>query len=288
MECATNVSGKPNEGGLQLIRSDSPGRLSWVGGYDPHFDHVQITKCANAELGVFGGSTASGAVHNEDGALIWTDVAQGWTFAAVLDGHAGFDSTEAVIRLIESARPAIAKLLDEPVNVAFPSIEKYLNDALRSEEFVEECQQLTGETAVLICAQKGGYLWWMSIGDNLLYVLHPELARLGQYTVNTRHFFQWVGRVNSLMLDVPAFTSGVFELRQGLNRILLVTDGLLEFGSRPFESGPHLLASLGEPESEEGAVLPPLRAVQDGEGKDSATIVSWDVHVERAASIPSG
>ena len=97
-----------------------------------------------------------------------------------------------------------------------------------------------------------------------------------------------MGRANSLTLDVPAFSTGTFELRQGLNRILLLTDGVLEFEGRPFESGTRLLATLGEPGSNESAVLPILRAVQDADGRDSATIVAWDVDVERAPLQPSG
>lgn len=37
-----------------------------------------------------------------------------------------------------------------------------------------------GETACLVCYQHGGYLMWLSVGDNQLYLLHPELQRLGQ------------------------------------------------------------------------------------------------------------
>ncbi len=272
--------------------SESPNDLSWIGGHDPHFDHVQVTKCSNVEMGVFGGNTAAGAFHNEDGALIWTDATKGWTFAAVLDGHAGFDSTEAVISLLERGQSTITELLNGPSGEAFPAVHSYLMEALTSEEFVEECRNRTGETAVLICVQKGGFLWWMSIGDNLLYVMHPELSRLGQYTLNTRHFFQWVGRANSLTLDVPAYSTGTFELRQGLNRILLLTDGVLEFEGRPFESGTRLLATLGEPgsdpENDQSAVRPILSAVQEANGRDSATIVAWDVDVERAPLQPSG
>ena len=101
-----------------------------------------------------------------------------------------------------------------------------------------------------------------------------------------------MGRANSLTLDVPAYSTGTFELRQGLSRILLLTDGVLEFEGRPFESGAQLLATLGEPgsdpENDQSAVRPILSAVQEANGRDSATIVAWDVDVERAPLQPSG
>ncbi len=240
------------------------------------------------ELGVFGGSTKAGAVHNEDGALVLASPGSGCSFAAVLDGHAGTDSTEAVIRLLDSERETVAELLELPVRDAFKRVQAHLITKLTADKFVRACQQMTGETAVLFCAQKGDFLWWMSIRDNLLYVLHPEFARLGQYAINSRQFFQWVGRANSLVLDAPALTSGALELRGGLNRILLVMDGLLEFDDRDLESGANMMNAVEASVRDTGGVRQLLERVKSADGVDSATAIYWEADIQRTPLYPSG
>ena len=84
-------------------------------------------------------------------------------------------------------------------------------------------------------------MWWFAVGDCVLYLFHPELGALGQYALNQRQFFEWIGRVNTFWGSVPSFTVGTRELRGGLNHIVMLTDGLLEFGNRPFEN-PEVLA----------------------------------------------
>ena len=49
-------------------------------------------------------------------------------------------------------------------------------------------QKIKGETACLLCVRKENYIWWLSIGDCLVYVFHEELHKLGQYALNQRHF----------------------------------------------------------------------------------------------------
>src|SRR5439155_2839921 len=138
--------------------------------------------------------------------------------------------------------------LSEPVVSAFSSLHRHLLALFHSPVFREKCARVQGETACLIGARKGPYHWWLSVGDCLVYVFHPELARLGQFALNQRSFFEWIGRANSLGLPVPCHASGVRELRRGENRILMTTDGLLEFGTRPFEDPRELCRWLG-PES---------------------------------------
>jgi len=163
----------------------------------------------------------------------------------------------------------------------------------QSPAFREQCAHLQGETACLICARKNRFLWWLSIGDCLVYLFHPELARLGQFALNQRSFFEWIGRANSLGLPVPCHASGVRELRRGENRILMTTDGLLEFGTRPFEDPRELCRWLG-PESGvaggsmEARVRAALTRVKEGRGSDSATVIAWICEIAAGGLQPSG
>lgn len=38
--------------------------------------------------------------------------------------------------------------------------------------------KIKGETACLLCVRKENYIWWLSIGDCLVYVFHEELHKL--------------------------------------------------------------------------------------------------------------
>lgn len=81
----------------------------------------------------------------------------------------------------------------------------------------------TNESAnlVLETIKKEQYLWWMYIGDNLVYLFHPELIELNQFALNQRQFYEWVGKVNTFDLDIPCYTTGTRLLREGQNYIYL-------------------------------------------------------------------
>ena len=238
-------------------------------------------------IGRYGGNRAAGAHKNEDAALVWRDPEQDWTFAALLDAHAGSESAEAVLELIQSQESQLLDLLAQPIETAFSGIQETLLNALSSPAFKEACKGMAGETALLVCVQKGGFVWWLSVGDCVLYLLHPELTKLGQYALNQRQFFEWVGRVNTFSLPVPAYTTGVRELRGGLNHLLLVTDGLLEFGARPFEEA-RALADIIMGNGAEKAIRTLLERVHEDKGRDSATLLHWRFHNASSVAYPSG
>ena len=238
-------------------------------------------------IGRYGGNRAAGAHKNEDAALVWRDLKQNWTFAALLDAHAGSESAEAVLELIQSQKANLLNLLAQPVETAFSRIQETLLKALSSPNFKETCKRMAGETALLVCVQKSGFVWWLSVGDCVLYLLHPDLIKLGQYALNQRQFFEWVGRVNTFSLPVPAYTTGVRELRGGLNHLLLITDGLLEFGARPFEEA-RALADIVMGNGAEAAVQMLLERVHEDKGRDSATIIHWRCHNASRVAYPSG
>ncbi len=222
---------------------EEPSTFSWLGSEQSHLDKPEITELDGVVIGRYGGSTETGAYKNEDGARVWRSVRQGWTFAVLFDAHAGNDSAAAVLELIQKTKRELLQDLALPSAQAFDQLQHHLLQAFRTPAFLDKCRSLTGETACLICVQKGKYLWWLSIGDCVLYLLHPELAELGQYALNQRQFFEWVGRVNTFDTPVPSFTVGIRELRGGLNHVVMLTDGLLEFGNRPFEN-PSVLAEV--------------------------------------------
>jgi hypothetical protein len=129
---------------------------------------------------------------------------------------------------------------------------------------------------------------WLSIGDNQLYLLHPELQRLGQFTLTVRNYFEWIGERSSLMLEAPCFSAGIRQLRQGINTIAMVTDGLLEVGDRPFEDPARISRELLSPAGVSGGVSSMLAEMHRLGGIDSATVVAWQVENTKQGLMPSG
>lgn len=231
-------------------------------------------------IGCYGGNTSAGAHKNEDAALVWCATDGSWKFAVLLDAHDTSQSAGLVLEVIESQQEAITAILSRPLTETFSSLHQLLINRLSSEDFKDRCRTTQGETACLICVQKEQFVWWLSIGDCLVYVLHPELAQLGQYALNQRNFYEWIGRINTLELPVPCYSSGVRELRKGSYHIVMVTDGLLECGSRPFENAQYLYEVFsGKHQSDnrrlELNVWMALQRVHEEKGRDSATVVYW-------------
>ncbi len=263
--------------------------FSWLGRDRPYLDRPEITGLGGVVIGRYGGCTDAGATKNEDDALMWRDAQQGWVFAVLLDAHAGRDSAAAVLTLIEKMRDELLQDLTLPVEKAFGSLQNRLIKAFGSETFLDTCRSLEGETACLICVQKGKYLWWFAVGDCVLYLFHPELAALGQYALNQRQFFEWIGRVNTFEGSPPSFTVGTRELRGGPNHIMVLTDGLLEFGQRPFEDS-RVLAEVVTRYAPfyRGAVQELLEGVHTSRGRDSATVICWGCDNAEPVAYPSG
>lgn len=267
--------------------------FSWLGCDHPYLDRPETTKLDDVVIGRYGGCTDAGASKNEDGALVWRNVRQGWVFAVLLDAHAGSSSAAAVLTLIEGMREDLVRDLALPIEKTFSSLQTHLTGAFRAPAFLDKCRSLRGETACLIYVQKGKYLWWLAVGDCVVYLLHPELAELGQYALNQRQFFEWIGRVNTFAGSVPSFTVGTRELRGGLNHIVMLTDGVLEFGDRPFENPKVLAEVISRPTSHgtpsyERVVQKLLDEVHQGGGRDSATVICWGHNNTEPVAYPSG
>ncbi|HEK9098949.1 protein phosphatase 2C domain-containing protein [Bacillus pfraonensis] len=258
----------------------------WVGSDEMCLGEISVQQYGDMALGRYGGNTSAGAKKNEDGALFWSN--GNWEFAMILDGHNSVESVALVVHTIQNAYENIKVLLEEPIETVFRSVEHHILTLFQSHSFKQACQQVKGETACLICVRKENYIWWLSIGDCLVYVFHEELHKLGQHMLNQRHFYEWIGNVNTFSLPVPCYSSGVRELRTGSNRIVMVTDGVLECGERRYENPIHLYKDIYENKVKlTECIQNVLEHVHHQLGRDSATIISWDYENHVYSTYPS-
>ena len=263
-------------------------QMHWMGLDDPCINQIKFDTCHHMVLGCYGGNQQAGANKNEDGALVMAGL--DWEFAMVLDGHNSAESVELVIHTILQESKKLGSILGESLETVFVSLEKHILTIFQSEYFLEACKQVQGETACLLCVRKDKYIWWFSVGDCVLYLLHEDLHRLGQYGLNQRQFYEWIGQVNTFAQPVPCYSSGVRELRTGYNRMVLVTDGVLECGNRYYETPKNLYQDFyGQPSPPniENSVKHVLEHVNESYGRDSATIICWDYHHVLPTTYPS-
>lgn len=263
-------------------------KLYWIGNEDMSLDKQTIKICGEIILGYYGGNSNNGAYKNEDGALILCSNDNAWKFALLLDAHATSESASLVLETIKKEQHNLEQVLDMPIQNIPKQLNKLFYNIFNSKEFKDNCKYIKGETACLIAAQKEQYLWWMSIGDNLVYLFHPEFAELNQFALNQRQFYEWIGKVNTFELDIPCYTTGTRLLREGQNYIYLLTDGVLECGDRPFEDAKLLCKILTEDTDISRNVLKVLKEVHKQKGRDSATIIGWSYFNNHKAPRPTG
>ncbi|MEK3762885.1 protein phosphatase 2C domain-containing protein [Paenibacillus sp. FSL P4-0338] len=262
-------------------------KFSWLGSEERYLDHPATSTLNRMVIGRYGGNTAAGADKNEDGAYVLSESVGGWEFVMLLDAHNTAESAELLILTINGEADEIIRLLALPVRQAFRELEAFLLSIFQSEAFLGQCRQVTGETACLICVRMENYLWWLSVGDNSLYLLHPELAARGQYALNQRNYYEWIGFVNTFAQPVACYSSGIRELRQGRNVIVTTTDGLLEAGARLLEDPRRLYEAFTGREVLEECVAEVLTGVHEQLGRDSATVVAWSYDNDKAGAMPS-
>jgi len=255
----------------------------WSGSVDPCLEGPRIHTTGRVDIGLCGGNAAMGANKNEDAALVWAG--EDWVFAVILDAHASSESANAVLELFAAGRAELLALIGRP-EPSHALVQAAVTRLLF--EGAEPMAQVRGETACLVCYQQGGYLMWLSIGDNQLYLLHPELQRLGQFTLTVRNYFEWIGERSSVALEVPCLSTGIRQLRQGINTIAMVTDGLLEVGDRPFEDPARVSRELLSPAGVSGSISSMLAEVHRLGGTDSATMIAWQVDHPVMGLMPSG
>lgn len=263
-------------------------RLYWLGNEDMSLNKHTIKICGEITLGYYGGNSDGGAFKNEDGALILCSGDNSWKFALLLDAHATSESANLVLETIKQEQYQLEQILDMPIQNVFTQLHRFFFNIFDSKEFKDKCKCIKGETACLIVAQKEQYLWWMSIGDNLVYLFHPELAELNQFALNQRQFYEWIGKVNTFELDVPCYTTGTRLLREGQNYIYLLTDGVLECRDRAFENAKLLCKTLTYTSDISENISKVFKEVHKQKGRDSATIIGWSYFNNHNAPRPTG
>lgn len=247
--------------------------IDWVGSRHAFLDEVEVNSYQRMVTGRYGGSTASGAVKNEDGFLVMRDEAMTWNFAVLLDAHHGADSAEHVIETIRNDSSRLAGLLNG--DDVFTGLEGYFINLFTSPGFSKSCRNLGGEASCLIVFQKKQFLWWLSIGDCMVYLLHPDLAEFGQFSLNQRQFYEWIGKVNTFDLEVPCYTVGSRQLRPGMNYIVLMTDGVLDTEDRYFHNPQNIYDVFMNRRTPDDSVKEILEHARSHNSRDSSTVICW-------------
>jgi hypothetical protein len=275
------VADSPTPPGVSCFR--------WTGGDEMLLDTPTVSRCGPVVIGRYGGNTRSGAAKNEDGALVWCADDGMWEIAVLLDAHFSAESAALVLDAIEGERETILTLLTQPARAAFTALQQRLLTLFASQDFRARCRAVAGEASCLIFARKDNFVWWLAIGDCLGYVFHDHLARLGQFAVNQRSFYEWIGEHNTFDLPVPCYTAGTRALLVGRNTLLLATDGLFEWGSRVFADPARLYALCTAAEDDEQlglAIGAMLQRVHLERARDSATVLAW--RYQRRVVPPAG
>lgn len=260
-----------------MMKSKDVAAFRWLGAEAPHLDAPEVSVCGQVTIGRYGGATRAGAERNEDAALVWCAGGGGWEFAALVDAHFSAESAALLLDVLAEERLAVAAIMDGSLPVFATELRAHLVELFASPAFRARCREVSGEASIVLCARRDRFVWWLSVGDVVLHLFHPELARLGQFALTQRNFFEWIGERNTFDLAVPCYSTGVRELLPGNNTILLTTDGLFEYPGSPFADPARLyrLFTAGPEDAIPERVREALGAVHRGGGRDSATLVTW-------------
>ncbi|MEA2573534.1 MAG: hypothetical protein QOH93_832 [Chloroflexia bacterium] len=249
----------------------------WLGSDEMHLDKPGVFTCGRVRIGLYGGNTEAGATKNEDAALVLCSGDGEWEFAAVVDAHYSSESAQLILDALSLDYETMIECMERPVSRAFDTLERHVLELFASPDFRAKCRLAVGEASCLVVARKDRFLWWLSVGDCVAYALHRRLAGLGQFALNQRSFFEWIGHHNTFDLPVPSYTRGVKELLPGRTVLVLTTDGLLECGNRSFEDPRFLYFAFtyGSDSDLADNVLNALSNVHGERGRDSATVIAW-------------
>ncbi|MDB5535833.1 MAG: hypothetical protein JWQ65_708 [Devosia sp.] len=259
--------------------------LVWSGTCDPYLTGPTIERVGHVTIARHGGNADRGARKNEDGAYLL--IGDDWVFVVILDAHNTGESSDALLSLLTGWQERIVEICDQGLPTDFRELEATLTELLLGKSTSDRMGQVRGETALLACFQRDAHLMWFSIGDNSLYILHPQLARLGQYSLSVRNYFEWVGERSSLANEVPCYSSGVRQLRSGINTIVLTTDGILEFGDRPYDDPRAFNNAILGSSDLDAAIAKMALVAHDNGAVDSTTLLAWQVDNAANALWPS-
>lgn len=255
--------------------------FSWTGDQRAFLDEADVKKLGRFVLGRLGGMTKAGQTKNEDGAVLLTG--ESWEFVLLMDAHHSADSSRLVAETFLQAESELRKACETAS--AFGQVPAVVTDQLSRPSFLEACRKVKGETACLFVFRKDEYVWWLSIGDCLFYLFHNELAEMGEYEQNTRHFYEWIGQQNAWSLHVPSYTTGTRQLRKGKNRLFMTTDGLLECPGLNMNG--QILYDLLLRMDDDAFVQQLLSDLVSYSVRDSCTFVCWTIDIAEEGLMPS-
>jgi hypothetical protein len=262
--------------------------FSWVGSQEDFVDKPSVLQLNHILVGRYGGNSNAGQYKNEDGCLVWCNEKEDWEFVILLDAHNTSESAKIILEEFDKEKSPIKELLSLPANhQTFKKFDDKILNIFQSEEFLSVCREVTGETACLIVVRKDQYVWWFSVGDCILCLFHPELVALGQYQLNQRQFYEWIGQVNTFEQEVPCYTVGRRELRPGENHLFLTTDGLIECPNEPYSNSLDIYNVFNNLNDDESNIWSMLKDIRNNDVRDSTTIVSWKINISKGATIPS-
>jgi hypothetical protein len=256
-------------------------KFCWTGNQEAWLNQSDTKEIGRVVLGRLGGMTQAGQTKNEDGFLLFSG--RDWEFILLMDAHNSAASAELVASAFLAAEVDLRAASD--AENAFHQIPNLVTEQLSNPNFLEACKQVQGETACLFIFRKGSYLWWLSVGDCQLYIFHEQLAQMGEFEQNTRHFYEWIGERNSWALPVPSYTTGTRQLRRGMNRIFLTTDGLLE--CRELSINGQVLWEKSLDKSDMKLAEELLLNLEKHEVRDSCTFACWTVEMSKEGLMPS-
>lgn len=247
----------------------------WLGKTAPYLDDPTTKRIGPVCIGKYGGNIRAGANKNEDGLLALHAPDRNWEFAVMVDAHDSCESAELVIGSLEDRVQEFETVLNGNLTEAFDRLRLMLDEHFRDPTFLERCRHIRGECSCLIVCRKGQYVWWYSIGDCMLFMLHPDLMAFDQTMLNQRNFYEWIGRDNTYDDAVPCYSAGTRRLRPGNNLIVMATDGFVEPGI-----GYQRMFSEWVKESTSESTLERLTSdflqrLHERETIDSTTLIAW-------------
>ncbi|MCA0173207.1 protein phosphatase 2C domain-containing protein [Bacillus sp. RAR_GA_16] len=250
----------------------------------PYIDEPTFTQVGTVSVGRFGGNSSAGQNKNEDGCLVWTGA--DWEFAMILDAHKTASSAALILDEFERNQPYLTTILAKETAEAMEELPGVVLALFQNEVFKQKCRDVEGETACLIAVRKDKYLWWFSVGDCLLFLIHSELEAFGESVQNHRSFYEWIGEVNTFDAVVPCYSTGTKELRKGTNRIFLTTDGLLECPHTNYHLPEQVVEKMSK-NSVRNGLQQLLNEIQVKGVRDSTTILAWDQMILEEGAMPS-
>ncbi|MBO9600722.1 MAG: protein phosphatase 2C domain-containing protein [Cohnella sp.] len=231
-------------------------------------------------IGKYGGNIRAGAHKNEDGLLVAHSPDGNWEFAVIADAHASSESEEFVLGSLVDRLPDIETVLNGNPAEAFDRLRIMLDERFRDPAFLERSKQIRGECSCLIVARKGRYVWWHSIGDCMLYLLHPDLMAFDQTMLNQRNFYEWIGRDNTYDDEVACYSTGTRRLRSGTSLIVMATDGFVAPGIGYERTFSEWMKESTSEFSLERLTSEFLQRLHERETVDSTTLIAWAATIE--------